>query len=256
MNDLICRKNNKNGTCLLAFIFKILLIVAVAELVVYLYALLAGMDTNIQDLVKSVLRLLLVAAGIFFFFGRKSGPQEPEESVSNELDPENITEDVNEDELKQWPNIDALTRTSNERGLTISILELMALADRYGRKLSIGMIKIDGIDSLEESDAEDVMINTAGVMTESLRMPDRIGRFRDNVFMALLPESDIEGAAVVADRLFKNLENGMTNTKHKVSIWIGVTEFHRGEDLQSLLDRVESAVVQSEKEEKGIYIKP
>jgi len=255
MNDLICRKKNKNGTCLLSFIIKILLIVVVAELVVYLYALLAGMDTSIQDLVQSILRLLLVAAGIFFLFGRKTGSQEPEESVRNELDSENINEDVNEDELKQWPNIDALTRTSNERGLTISILELMALADRYGRNLSIGMIKIDGIDRLEESDAEDVMINTAGLMTESLRMPDRIGRFKDNVFMALLPESDISGAAVVADRLRENLEKGMTNTTDKISVWIGVTEFHRGEDLQSLLDRVESAVVQSEKEENGIYIK-
>lgn len=256
MNDFICRNKNKNGTCLLAFIIKILLIVAVAELVVYSYALLLGLETNIQDLVQSILRLLIVAAGIFFLFGRKSGSQVAVESVGNELDPVNIKGDIDEDELRQWPNIDTLTRTSNERGLTISILELMALADRYGRKLSIGMIKIDGIDRLEESDAEDVMINTAGIMTESLRMPDRIGRFRDNVFMALLPESDIDGAEVVADRLRENIEKGMSDTADKVSVWIGITEFHRGEDLQSLLDRVESAVVQSAKEENGICIKP
>ncbi|HDH16133.1 MAG TPA: diguanylate cyclase, partial [Gammaproteobacteria bacterium] len=184
------------------------------------------------------------------------GSQVAVESVGNELDPVNIKGDIDEDELRQWPNVDTLTRTSNERGLTISILELMALADRYGRKLSIGMIKIDGIDRLEESDAEDLMINTAGIMTESLRMPDRIGRFRDNVFMALLPESDIDGAEVVADRLRENIEKGMSDIADKVSVWIGITEFHRGEDLQSLLDRVESAVVQSAKEENGICIKP
>ncbi|HDZ77957.1 MAG TPA: hypothetical protein ENH39_01450, partial [Gammaproteobacteria bacterium] len=156
MNDFICRNKNENGTCLLAFIIKILLIVAVAELVVYLYALLLGLETNIQDLVQSILRLLIVAAGIFFLFGRKIGSQVAVESVGNELDPVNIKGDIDEDELRQWPNVDTLTRTSNERGLTISILELMALADRYGRKLSIGMIKIDGIDRLEESDAEDL----------------------------------------------------------------------------------------------------
>jgi len=251
MIDLICRKKNKNGTCLLAFIIKILLVVAAAELVIHLYALLAGMDANIQELVRSILRLLIVAAGIFFLFRRKIGSPQAEEPVTIEHGPE----DINEEDLKQWPNIDALTRTSNERGLTISILELMALADRYGHKLSIGMIKIDGIDRLEESDAEDVMINTAGLMAESLRMPDRIGRFKDNVFMALLPESDIDGATIVADRLRENLAKGMTDATDKVSVWIGMTEFHRGEDLQSLLDRVESAVVQSEKEENGICIK-
>ncbi len=250
MNDLICRKKNKNGTCLLAFIIKILLIVAVAELAIYLYTMLSGLDANLEDLVKSILRLLLVAAGIFFLFGRKSDTQEVEEVAADDQ-----AKDVSKDELKQWPNIDALTRTSNERGLTISILELMALADRYGHKLSIGLIKIDGLDGLGASDTEEVMINTAGLMTESLRMPDRIGRFKDDVFMALLPESDITGAAIVADRLRENLEKGMPESAHKISIWIGMTEFHRGEDLQSLLERVEAAVVQSENEENGICIK-
>lgn len=251
MFDLICKNKNTHGTCLLAFIIKILLIVAAAELVIHLYGFLAGMDANVQDLVRSILRILIVAAGIFFLFRRKKEPLQSEESAMNKPG----QEDVNEDEGKQWPNIDTLTRTSNERGLTISILELMALADRYGHKLSIGMIRIDGVDQLEESDAEDVMINTAGLMAESLRMPDRLGRFRDNVFMALLPESDIEGATIVADRLRENLEKDMTDATSKVSVWIGMTEFHRGEDLQSLLDRVESAVSQSENEDNGICIK-
>ncbi|MFW2437898.1 MAG: diguanylate cyclase domain-containing protein [Arenicellales bacterium] len=252
MFDSICKQKNKNGTCLIAFIIKILLIVAVAELVIHIYGFLEGMDANMQDLVKSILRVLIVAAGIFFLFRRKKDPLQPEDSAVNEPDPE----DDSEEELKQWPNIDSLTRTSNERGLTISILELMALADRYGHKLSIGMIRIDGVGQLEELDAEDVMIKAAGLMAESLRMPDRLGRFRDNVFMALLPESDIEGATIVADRLRENLEKDMTNATDKVSAWIGMTEFHRGEDLQSLLDRVESAVAQSENEENGICIKP
>lgn len=251
MFDLICKNKNTHGTCLLAFIIKILLIVIVAELVIHTYALLAGMDANIEDLVKSILRLLLVAAGILLF-GRNKGSQTQESSEKDDSGPE----DVDDDELKQWPNIDALTRTSNERGLTISILELMALADRYGHKLSIGMIKIDGTGNLEKSVAEDIMINTAGLMTESLRMPDRIGRFRDNVFMALLPESDIAGATIVADRLRENIKEGMPDSDDKTSVWIGMTEFHRGEDLQSLLERVELAVFESEKEENGICIKP
>jgi diguanylate cyclase (GGDEF)-like protein len=252
MTDLICKNKNTQGTCLLAFIIKVLLIVIVAELVIHLYVMLAGMDTNREDLVKSVLRLLLVATGIIFLFGRKKAAQAQEEPEKDDSGPD----DVDEDELKQWPNIDALTRTSNERGLTISILELMALADRYGHKLSIGMIKIDGTDNLGKPEAEDIMINTAGLMTESLRMPDRIGRFRDDVFMALLPESDITGATIVADRLRENIEKGMPDSDDRISVWIGMTEFHRGEDLQSLLERVELAVFESEKEENGICIKP
>ncbi len=249
MNDLICERKNKNGTCLLAFVVRIVLIAVVAELAIYLYVLMSGTLVSNDDLLKSVIRLLIIVFGVFLLFGGKNRVEEVEDSTEKKFQPE----DIDDDELKQWPNIDALTRTSNERGLTISILELMALSDRYGHKLSIGMIKINGTDGIEEGDGEEVMINTAGLMTESLRMPDRIGRFKDNVFMALLPESDIEGAAIVADRLRENLEKGMTN--ENVSVWIGMTEFHRGEDLQSLLDRVELAVGESEKEENGICIK-
>lgn len=255
MSGMNCKKRNGGGFCILAFVVKVLLIVAVAELAVHLYSLLTGGGVDLAELVKTILRMLIVAAGIYFFFGRDNSEQGNDDIETSEADAA-VTAAIDEADFSNWPNIDALTRTSNERGLTISILELMALADRYGHKLSIGMIKVDGIGSLEKAVADDTMINMAGLMTESIRMPDRIGRFKEDVFMVLLPESDIKGAAIVANRLRGNLEQGETEDYAEVvSVWIGMTEFQRGEDLQSLLDRVEAAANQSRNEEHGICIK-
>ena len=254
MNSMNCNNNHSSGFCFMAFVVKILLIVVVAESVVHLYSVLAEGGADIADLVKTIIRLLIVAAVSYLFFGRDKPGQEQESIDTSEADTE--IDAASDDDFNQWPNIDALTRTSNERGLTISILELMALADRYGHKLSIGMIKVDGLDSLEKDVADDAMINMAGLMTESIRMPDRIGRFKDNVFMVLLPESDVKGAAIVANRLRGNLDQGENaDYSEAVSVWIGMTEFQRGEDLQSLLDRVEAAANQSRNEEHGICIK-
>jgi len=239
----------------LAFIVKILVIVVVAEMAIHIYSIATGNGADAADLAKSILRILIVAAGVYFFFGRDKSEQGSGEGNISE-DAAEVVAITDEEDFNSWPNIDALTRTSNERGLTISILELMALADRYGHKLSIGMIKVDGIEGLEKSAADDTMINMAGLMTESLRMPDRIGRFKNDVFMVLLPESDITGADIVASRLRENLEQGKTEDyADAVSVWIGMTEFQRGEDLQSLLDRVEAAADQSREEENGICIK-
>lgn len=255
MNGMNCKKQHRGGFCILAFVVKVLLIVAVAELAIHLYSLLTGGVADVADLVKTILRMLIVAAGVYFFFGRDKSEQENDVVETSEADAE-VASTADEDDFNNWPNIDALTRTSNERGLTISILELMALADRYGHKLSIGMIKVDGIEGLEKPAADDAMINMAGLMTESLRMPDRIGRFKNDVFMVLLPESDLTGADIVATRLRENLEQGKTEDyADAVSVWIGMTEFQRGEDLQSLLDRVEAAADQSREEENGICIK-
>jgi len=197
--------------------------------------------------------VLIVGIGIYILFRTKKPDVMKDESIDSDAEIL-ITDDSHP---MQVPNIDALTRTSNETGLTISILELMALADRYGHTLSIGMIKVDGLNTLEKAAADDAMINMAGLMTESLRLPDRIGRFRDNVFMVLLPESNIEGAAIIAGRLRERMQESKTaDTADQVSVWIGMTEFQRGEDLQSLLDRVEAAADESRNEDNGICIKP
>lgn len=252
MNDSSCNNGKASAGCPLALTIKVLLVVAAAEFAIHAYAIFSGAGNDADQLLKSLIRILIVGIVVFFFIGLKgsgAGTAESESSKESE-------EPVDDNEINPLPNIDALTRTSNERGLTISILELMALADRYGHKLSIGMIKAANLEQLEKSAADEAMVNMAGLMTESLRLPDRIGRFKDDVFMVLLPESDIDGAAIVADRLREKLQKGMgTDSKVDFSVWIGMTEFQRGEDMQSLLERTEAAVIQSETEENGICIK-
>lgn len=251
MNQMLCGSKDSGSQCLLAIVAKVLMVVIVAELAVFLFALLAAKDGSLDELLKIILRLLIVGIGVFILFRGKKPKAVKDETNTNDQ----AYELAGNNDSIQMPNIDALTRTSNETGLTISILELMALAERYGHKLSIGMIKVDGIDALEKNAADDAMINMAGLMTESLRLPDRIGRFRENVFMILLPESNIDGAEIVAHRLRGSLQqNKAVDTADQVSVWIGMTEFQRGEDLQSLLDRVEAAADQSRNEDDGVCI--
>lgn len=255
MSGLNFKNEHKRDFSLVALVVKVLLIVVVADLAIHLYSPVTGGGADFPGVLRTIIRSLIVAAGVYLFFGRGKSLQDKESAETGEAAAETAS-NTDEDEFSQWPNIDALTRTPNERGLTISILELMALADRYGHKLSIGMIKVDGLDILQKAAADDAMINMAGLMTESLRLPDRIGRFRDNVFMVLLPESNIEGAAIIAGRLRERIQQSKTaDTADQVSVWIGMTEFQRGEDLQSLLDRVEAAANESRNEDNGICIK-
>ena len=249
MKEMSANKNkNKNPYKL---IVSVLMLVVIAELVVFVLSRLSESVLSLP-LLQVILRLAIVAVGMAILLkmrqqSRAAEDQEIEEDEKN-------TEDI--DAFQRSPTIDELTRTANERGLTISVLELMALADRYGHKLSIGMVRIDGIEELESSAAENVIINMAGIMTESLRLPDRIGRFKENIFMLLLPESDIDGASIVANRLKSNLAEGATEDySNQLSVQIGMTQFKRGEDLHSLLTRVESAVDEADKTESGISIK-
>lgn len=230
----------------------VLLVVVIAEVVVYTSSAIFGQAFDASSIYAFLLRLVIVAVGVtILLMLKQANMQSPaKEALEQAVDKED------DQEIQKWPTIDELTRTANERGLTISVLELMALADRYGHKLSIGMIKISGIELLDRSTADTALINMAGIMTESVRLPDRIGRFKEDVFMILLPESDINGAAIVADRIKNNLNQGATDDySGKVNFSIGMTEFQRGEDLHSLMSRVETAVSDAVDEDSGICIK-
>ncbi len=74
--------------------------------------------------------------------------------------------------------------TLNRRGITISLLELMALADRYGHKLAVAGFSIDHLDDVEREfgrEAADAAVQSvADTMGELVRMPDRIGRYDES----------------------------------------------------------------------------
>jgi len=147
---------------------------------------------------------------------------------------------------------DPLTRTLNRRGITIALLDLMALADRYGHRLSIAMLDVDHLRQVNESHgkgAGDAVVATlAAILTDTLRMPDRVGRYTDNEFLLVLPETVLNAACSLGERLRERsadepIDAGAETLRTTISL--GVTEFRAGEDLESLITRAESALQQA-----------
>jgi diguanylate cyclase (GGDEF)-like protein len=119
------------------------------------------------------------------------------------------------------------------------MMEMMALAERYHHKLSVCLISIRGLEGLSEEDADDALITTSALLTEMVRIPDKVGRYDDERFMVIMPEADYAGASLVAGRLHLSLKKAISNN---LTISMGVAEFERGDDLQRLLTRAEQAL--------------
>jgi diguanylate cyclase (GGDEF)-like protein len=211
----------------------LLAIVVIAEVIVMIGSIVVGTGPSGADLAASIVRILLVALSGAFLLGRDTDEASAEVSTASEAPQQS------DGIVTVWPNIDELTHTSNQRGLTIHMLEMMALAERYHHKLSVCLIKVSGLNALGQEDREETLIGISTVLAELVRIPDKVGRYDEETFMVIMPEADYAGASLVAGRLQNNLDKAISD---RTPIAMGVAEFERGDDLQRLLDRAQQAL--------------
>lgn len=160
-----------------------------------------------------------------------------------------------EEKLIRLAATDPLTGVLNRREFT-AIAEREALrSSRYHRPLSILMIDLDHFKRLNDTyghSAGDKALQRFTVLcSNALRNVDIFGRWGGEEFVALLPETDIAGAAVIAERLRKlTEENVLSHNDYKLSftVSIGIAQFKDGEtSIDQPLARADSAVYDAKK---------
>lgn len=145
------------------------------------------------------------------------------------------------------PHAGASVSSLEEQGLTAKLLELIALGDRYGNVFSVALISIDHLEEIRERAGEAatarLLSEVLTALTHTLRMPDRVGEFDRGTYLVVLPETKLPGAVQIAERLRVAVSGLDVPASPRVQVHttasIGVTSFRRGDDLQSLLDRVQ-----------------
>lgn len=145
--------------------------------------------------------------------------------------------------------LDALTRVPNQRGITASLLNAMSYANRYSHPLSVALVDLDMLTSINRQmgrRAGDKALQTvAAVFTDTLRMPDHAGRYGDEEFLVVLPNTTLKNATGIAERIRDGVENAdcsFNGKKIPVTVSIGASQFHKGEDLERFLARVNKAL--------------
>jgi len=136
------------------------------------------------------------------------------------------------------------------RGLTINLLEMMALAERYDRELTLLMISVDNIDVIKKDigakGQQRVYQEIGDILSETLRIPDRSGHYGENQFLVILPETDVSNGRQTAERIRRQVVDTeiRVNARNSINttVSIGVAAFKLGDDPQGLLSRAESAL--------------
>jgi len=156
--------------------------------------------------------------------------------------------EVRADDMSRLAITDALTRIMNRRGITVSLLDSMAQAERYDTPLTVAMADIDHFkdvnDRFGHETGDQVLTGVAGIMADALRMPDKVGRYGGEEFLLLFPHTTLPQAKKIAERIRGNVKQAklLKEKKEMVTVSLGLTQFHKGEDLEQLISRVDRAL--------------
>ncbi len=101
--------------------------------------------------------------------------------------------------------VDLLTEVHNRQAVLMRLEEELQRASRYGRQLSIILVDLDHFKRLNDSyghAAGDRVLNTvARTLRDSVRAVDIVGRYGGEEFLVVLPETDVDAAAALAEKL-------------------------------------------------------
>lgn len=158
------------------------------------------------------------------------------------------------EELERRAYNDYLTGLATRRHFFERAEEEIARHTRHGGALSVLMFDIDNFKQINDlyghSTGDLVLKKIAHITMETLREIDLIGRIGGEEFAVLLPETGLEEAMVVAERLRKAIEEGEVilneGLSPRFSASFGVTSAgERSINIDMLLNRADKALYEA-----------
>lgn len=136
---------------------------------------------------------------------------------------------------------DPLTGVNNRRGLDDALCGQLAMMNRYNSVFSLVMFDIDHFKQINDQEGhlygDHVLQELARLFDESIRETDIVSRYGGEEFVIVMPQTDLDGASVFADRLRANVAD-----KLDITISGGVTEAVGQDAPESLIARADAAL--------------
>ena len=154
---------------------------------------------------------------------------------------------------------DALTGLYNKRYVLNELENHGRIARRYGRVFSIILIDLDDFKQINDRfghlSGDEYLKGFAGLFFRSLREQDIAGRIGGEEFLAILPETAVDGAFQLAERIRKHVEEfalGHQGGGIRTTISAGVCQFGDNiASIQELLEGADQALYEAKKSGKN-----
>jgi diguanylate cyclase (GGDEF)-like protein len=167
-----------------------------------------------------------------------------------------LTEDLisQKEQLELLATTDSLTGLLNRRSFIDQIENEITRQQRSGKTFTIVMSDIDNFKNLNDSYGhpfgDSVLIKVADTFRADIRDQDFVSRWGGEEFILLLPETNLEGAFVLSEKIRKNLENSEHLFEGKqvtVTATFGISECRAQDNYLESIKKADQALYEGKK---------
>lgn len=149
-------------------------------------------------------------------------------------------------EVRQLATIDGLTGLYNHRAFQERIETEIERARRFGSKVSLLMMDIDNFKRLNDtyghSMGDEVLRRIGCKIVENIRNIDFAARYGGEEFTVVLPETNLEGAKITAERIREAIKDyRITHGENLISVTVSIGVSTYPDNASSRVDLIEKA---------------
>ncbi len=164
-------------------------------------------------------------------------------------------------QLRDASNRDGLTGLHNRRFIEETLASEFARAQRHDHALSLIITDIDHFKRVNDEHGhlagDEVLRRVAQRLNDGLRISDHLGRYGGEEFLVVLPETPLEGAETLCERLRQAIAEEpipLGDGALPVSISLGISQFRPGvRNYEQLIEEADQALYRAKETGRNRY---
>ena len=149
-------------------------------------------------------------------------------------------------QIKRLSEQDYLTGLNNRRKIHEIVENEILRSKRYDSRFTVILLDIDDFkvtnDTFGHNVGDQLLVDISDIIRRTVRESDNIGRWGGEEFLVFCPETELEGAVSLAEKLRGNIEGTeFAEAGHKTASF-GVACVKPGDTVKSLISRADKAL--------------
>jgi diguanylate cyclase (GGDEF)-like protein len=163
---------------------------------------------------------------------------------------------IAKNELIQIYSTDPLTKIGNRNKLKNEANKWLEFCRRHNLDLSLVLVDIDDLKRANDEHGhlvgDKILYNVSQIMKNELRTDDVCVRWGGDVFVLLLPDTSVEQARILSERIRKSIiEHKVKGLKKNITCSFGITKMMDGQSLEDMIHQADESMYIAKSEGKN-----